>query len=105
MHDAVVLGGGVIGLASALALKARGLAVAVVERGTPGAEASSAAGGILAPQCEAHAAGPMLELCRQSRARWPLYAASLRERSGVDVAYRDEGTLAVALDDDEAEQL
>jgi glycine oxidase len=103
--DVLVLGGGVIGLGCALALSDRGLRVAVLERGRPGAEASSAAGGILAPQCEAHGPGPMLDLCLRSRAAWPAYAAALEARSGVSLAYRDDGTLAVALDDAEADAL
>src|SRR4051794_23457881 len=104
-EDVLILGGGVIALGTALALNARGLRVAVIERGAPGAEASSAAAGILAPQCEAHAPGPMLDLCRRSRARWPAFAAALHEATGVDPAYRDDGTLAIALEDDQAEHL
>lgn len=101
----LLIGGGAIGLGCALGLRAQGLRVGVIERGPLGAEASSAAGGILAPQCEAHAQGPMLELCLRSRALWPAYAAELLARSGVDPAYRDEGTIALAVDADEADAL
>src|SRR4051795_12468792 len=47
--DAVVVGGGVIGLACAWRLAQRGAAVAVLERGEPGAGATGVAAGMLAP--------------------------------------------------------
>src|SRR5262249_57140109 len=95
-----------IGCSVALRLRDRGLAVTVVDRGPPGEEASWAAGGILAPQAEAHhGPGAFFDLLRHGRDRWPAFARELSDRSGVDVAYRDDGTLVVALDDDEAAQL
>jgi glycine oxidase len=103
--DVITIGGGAVGLACALRLRDHGLRVAVVEPGPLGGEASGAAGGILAPQCEAHAPGPMLELCLRSRALWPSFAGELEARSGVDPAYRDDGTVALAVDADEAESL
>ena len=69
----------------------------------PGREASWAAGGILAPQVEAHGPGPFVDLMRAGVARWrALRRASCAQRSGVDVGYRDDGTLHARLDDDEA---
>ena len=47
--DAIVVGGGVIGLACAWRAAQRGLSVAVVERNRPGAGASGVAAGMLAP--------------------------------------------------------
>src|SRR5437773_520796 len=46
--DCLMIGGGAVGLACAIRLRAHGLRVGVIERGPPGGEASSAAGGILA---------------------------------------------------------
>ncbi|HUQ33949.1 MAG TPA: FAD-dependent oxidoreductase, partial [Pyrinomonadaceae bacterium] len=52
--DVAVVGGGVVGLALARALKRRGAAaVTLIERAHLGAEASHAAAGMLAPQAEA----------------------------------------------------
>jgi glycine oxidase len=68
--DVILVGGGVMGCASALALAGEGLRVRVLERSVPGAEASSAAAGILGAQTEAHEAGPFFELARQSRASY-----------------------------------
>src|SRR5260221_12308572 len=100
--DVCILGGGAIGCLSALRLADGGFDVMLIERGDPGAEASGAAAGILGPQAEAHAPGPLVELGLRSRALHPALAVELRERSGVDVGYRAEGALVLAHDDDEA---
>ena len=97
--DVVIIGGGVMGCAVAMRLAQRGIAVAVIERGIPGAEASSAAAGILGPQMEADGPGPLLELGLKSRALYPALAVELRDATGIDVGYDRSGVLAVALDE------
>ncbi len=57
--DVIVVGGGLMGCAVAHALAARGASVTLLERAVVGAEASAAAGGILAPRVEAHGLEPM----------------------------------------------
>jgi glycine oxidase len=108
---AVVVGGGLIGLAVADALAVRGLAVQVVEagagagRGLPGS-ASAVAAGMLAPVTESELDPPELtRLGFESLARYPGWVADLEARSGLSCGYRREGTLAVALDRDEAADL
>jgi glycine oxidase len=102
--DAIILGGGIVGVLSALRLRQRGLDVVVIERARPGAEASGAAAGILAPQSETHAPGPLFELMRASLRLYPALVEELAA-TGVDVGFRDRGTLALAFDEDEAERL
>ncbi len=97
--DVAIVGGGIMGSAVALRLAQRGLSVTVIERGIPGAEASSAAAGILGPQMEADGLGPLLELGLQSRALYPALADELRGITGIDVGYDRSGVLAVALDE------
>ena len=97
--DVAIIGGGIMGSAVALRLAQRGVGVTVVERGIPGAEASSAAAGILGPQMEAEGPGPLLELGLASRALYPSLAEELRDATGIDVGYDRSGVLAVALDD------
>lgn len=99
--NVVIIGGGIMGLSIALELQRHGLEVTVVERGVPGAEASSAAAGMLAPQLEAHGPGPMLELSLRSRGLYPAWARQLQETSGVDVAYLECGALELARDEAE----
>ena len=54
MEDVIVIGGGVIGLSIAVELAGQGVAVAIIEQGDFGREASWAGAGILPPgNCEA----------------------------------------------------
>ena len=69
----------------------------MLERSIPGAEASSAAAGILAPQAEADGPGPFLDLCLASRALYPQFARELAEASEVDIAFRECGVLEVSF--------
>jgi glycine oxidase len=103
--DVAIVGGGIMGCAVALRLAQRGLRVTVIERGIPGAEASSAAAGILGPQMEAEGAGPLLELGLRSRALYPALAAELRDATGIDIGYVKSGVLAVAMTDAEEAEL
>ena len=106
-YDAVVIGAGLIGLASALRARRRGLSVLVVDRATePGAGASGVAAGMLAPVTEADFGeeGP-LRVNLAGRERWPSFAAELEEQSGLPTGYRESGALVVAADRDDAEAL
>jgi glycine oxidase len=95
MHVAVI-GGGVMGCTTALALAARGVDVTVLERAVPGAEASSAAAGILGAQVELDGSGDQLALFVRARQAWSEWAPSLRDASGIDVGYRVSGVLRLA---------
>jgi glycine oxidase len=103
--DVAIVGGGIMGCAVALRLVQRGLRVTVIERGIPGAEASSAAAGILGPQMEAEGPGPLLDLGLRSRALYPALAVELHDATGIDVGYAKSGVLAVALTDEEEREL
>ncbi len=101
MHaDVVVIGAGIQGTAVAFRLVQQGARVVVLERSVPGAEASSAAAGILSPGVEALEPGPFYELCAASLERYRAFAEEVERLSGVWVGYRGGGTLEVALDDE-----
>jgi glycine oxidase len=105
-YDAVVIGGGLIGLACAWRAAERGLSVAVLERGEPGDGASGVAAGMLAPVTEADfGEQPLLRLNLASRELWPGFAAELEERTGLPTGYRESGALVVATERDDVGEL
>jgi glycine oxidase len=94
--DVAVIGGGVIGLSCAWRLAQRGARVELFERGEIGREASFAAAGMLAAQCEAAVHPPssqreyserdaFFNLCLQSRALYANFAVELLEFTGCDI--------------------
>jgi glycine oxidase len=105
-YDAVVIGGGLMGLACAWRAAERGMSVAVLERGEPGDGASGVAAGMLAPVTEADfGEEPLLRLNLASRRLWPGFAAELEERSGLTCGYRETGALVVAAERDDVDEL
>lgn len=92
----VIVGGGVMGCATALELANRGVRdVVVLERAVPGAEASSAAAGMLAAQIESRDDAELAKFvaARDAYAGW---AVALREATGIDIAHRRSGVLSLA---------
>jgi glycine oxidase len=96
--DVAVVGAGAIGCAIAWRLAQAGLAVTLIEKTHPGAEASSAAAGILAAQLEAKHDGPFFRLALRSERMYGAFAAEIHEAGGVDVGWRRCGVLAAALE-------
>ena len=103
--DVLVVGGGVIGLAIAREAARSGLAVALLERGETGREASGASAGMLAAQLEGHDEGPLARLCLDSRALYPAFLDAVEQESGLGVDRRVEGAIEVARDAAAAEEL
>lgn len=101
----VVVGGGLIGLASAWRAAERGLDVTVVDD-APGSGASGVAAGMLAPVTEVtYGEEELLRLGIASAQRWAGFASDLAEAAERPVAYRSDGTLLVAHDDDDRRAL
>ena len=104
--DVVIIGGGVIGLSIARALARRGVRdVWLIERGGLGAEASSAAGGMLLPQVEADGHDDFFALACRSRDLYPSLAIELRDETGVDIELDTTGTLYLALNEHDYEDI
>ena len=96
--DVIIVGAGVIGLSIAWRCRQRGLIVTVVDP-DPQAGAWRTAAGMLAPVSELHyGEQDLLRLGVASAARYPDFAAELRDDTGIDVGYRPSGTLVLAWD-------
>lgn len=91
--DVVIVGGGVIGCATAFWLAKAGLAPLLLERDQLACEASGESAGMLAPQSEADAAGPFLDFGLAGRRLFPSLAEELRASTGMDIEYRQIGIL------------
>jgi len=105
-YDAIFVGGGVIGLASAWAAAKRGARVCVLERDRPAAGATGVAAGMLAPAGEASwGEDALVSLNLESLDRWPVFAEALEAASEIEIGFAQSGALHVALDRDEAESL
>jgi glycine oxidase len=96
--DDAIVGAGVVGLATAGALAALGRRVLLLDRGKPGAEASAAAAGLLAPQIEAPAGDALLPLALAARDRHAILAHELAA-DGFDVGFHGAGIAHVAFDE------
>jgi glycine oxidase len=93
--DAIIVGGGVIGLSLAISLNKRGLRVLVVERREPGREASHAAAGMLA-DCPVEMPAALQPLACASARMYVEFVHELQDESRMTVDLRDHGTILLA---------
>lgn len=99
--EAIIVGGGLIGLATAWRAAQRGMSVIVVDP-SPGSGTGHVAAGMIAPVSEAtYTEEPLLQLGCASAQRYASFVAELEEVSGEQVGYRTEGTLKVAFNTDD----
>jgi D-hydroxyproline dehydrogenase subunit beta len=96
--DAVIVGGGIVGTACALAFSRAGMRVALVERAEIGAGATAAAMGHIVVLDDSPA---QLALTRYSQILWLQLSGELPN----DVEYTQLGTLWVAADDEEMQEI
>lgn len=99
--DVIIVGGGLIGLATGWRAVQAGLDVAVVDD-APGRGASHVAAGMLAPVTEVtYGEEPLLRLAIASSRRWPAFVDELEAAADARIGYRADGTLLVAHDADD----
>jgi glycine oxidase len=101
--DIAVIGAGIVGLCSAIALADEGLDVALIGDTRTG-EASPTAAGIL-DASRGFADRTTLEHLAAARDAWPAFAARLTERSGVPIPLNRDGILELATTIHDAERL
>lgn len=101
--DVVIIGGGLVGLATAVALGERGANVTLLDDGRKGM-ASTAAAGMLAPAMERASAGSAAHaFALAARDLYPSYLEALAEVTGVRVPLNRDGVLEIVVDEGESE--
>ncbi len=102
--DVAIVGGGVIGCATALYLARRGVRSSVVEMNGVASGASGKAAGILTPYSGSCDPG-LLSLSPATLALHAELAVSLPEITGIDHGYDERPHLRVAIDEEDVEPL
>lgn len=101
--DVLIVGAGVIGCSCAYMLAREGVRVVVVEQDRVGAHASGGSAGMLAVHAEHVDAGAFGRLGRLARDLFPVYAPRLREETGIDVEFQQNGMLTLITAEQAAE--
>jgi glycine oxidase len=95
MNSVIVVGGGIIGMLSALELLRSGFTVSLVDRQPFGRESSWAGGGIISPLFPWRYPDPISHLARASQQIYPQLIAELSEATGIDPEFLPSGMLAL----------
>jgi glycine oxidase len=105
-YDAIIVGGGVIGLSCAWRAARAGARVALLDRAEPPAGATRVAAGMLAPVGELTFGEPeLLQMTLAAAERYPGFVEELEAETGISTGYTRLGALHIALDRDEAAEL
>ena len=91
--DVIIIGAGAIGLSLALQLRRQHGTVLVVEKHEPAAEATYAAGGMIA-HCDPHTPAALQPLAVASAGLYPDFVREIESDSGESVDLRSLGTIA-----------
>ncbi|PXW86415.1 glycine oxidase [Nitrosomonas sp. Nm84] len=94
-QDVIIVGAGIIGLATAERLLLQGAKVTILERNKAGQESSWAGGGILSPLCPWDYSDNVTQLASYSAKQFPDWISALQKASGIDSEYEASGMLVL----------
>ena len=102
-HDAIVIGGGLVGGAIAYGLARRGLSVALLDEGDSAFRAARGNFGLVWVQSKGAGMPQYQRWSRLSSELWGNFAAALKEATGVDPAHERKGGVNILLSETEFE--
>jgi D-amino-acid dehydrogenase len=102
MYDAIVVGGGVVGMSTAYHLRRGGARTLLVDRGDPG-RATDAGAGILSPETNSRDPDAWFDFAVEAVAYYPTLLQALQADDGGDTGYAQCGQMIVAVSEDEQE--
>lgn len=93
----VIIGAGVAGLSIGWRLRQAGVDVTILERAQAGMGATWAAAGMIAAAAElGETQTPEHALASHARRLWPDFAREIEAASGIEIGYRENGSLLIA---------
>ncbi|MFN8485023.1 MAG: FAD-dependent oxidoreductase [Anaerolineae bacterium] len=101
MHDAIVIGGGIVGVAAAYYLARGGADTLLIDRPTVG-RATDAGAGIISPETNSRDPGPWFDLASAAAADYPALIQDLADGEAGDTVFARVGLLLVAMDAQDA---
>lgn len=99
MKDAIIVGGGILGMLTARALHAAGMKVMLIDQGELGKESTWAGGGILSPLYPWRYPDAVSRLTQHSLQHYPALCAALQEATGIDPQWIPSGLLMTEVDE------
>lgn len=103
--DVVIVGGGIVGMATAYLLARAGVAAVIVERDAIGSHASGFAYGGLSPLSGTGIPGPLAEMAQIGMRLHRELAESLVEETGIGIDFRVRPSLALAFTEQDVRRL
>ncbi|MBM3226101.1 MAG: FAD-binding oxidoreductase, partial [Candidatus Tectomicrobia bacterium] len=103
MYDAIVIGGGIVGMSTAYHLVCAGARTLLVDRDDPG-RATNAGAGILSPETNNRDPEAWFDFAIQAVGYYPTLVEHLRADQGSDTGYARCGQIVLAVSDDEFAQ-
>jgi len=100
-HDAIVIGGGLVGAAIAYGLTRRGLKPVLLDEGDVALRAARGNFGLVWVQSKGCGVPEYQRWTRLSSELWTRFAAEVKDASGVDPRHERQGGLSICLSEDE----
>lgn len=95
MNSVIIVGGGLIGMLSAIELNKRGLDVTLLDRQNLGQESTWAGGGIVSPLYPWRYPDPITALAHQSQQLYPDLIREMEQQTGLSAEYINSGMLVL----------